>query len=269
MGGAIARAGMLVGLAQARRRIFATLPSGLHIPPAVQRSVGVRPVRWRVSPAAGGSAGQVRAGAPAVRRAHSLAGHMGDGDYEPDDDSDMSLANLLKPVASCELPDYDPQARCVVVRHTDRPVSWVERSAPLQTALESRGEETPPMFMVVVIKGKQYKLTMDDVVISESMGPDIDVNETVRMEGVMLVGSKDWTVVGTPQVPSASIDLQCEEHVKTAKMWIFKKKRRKGYARNQGHRQKVTMLRVVGMNFDLETLQEAEMASELEPKTAV
>jgi hypothetical protein len=89
VGGAIARAGMLVGLAQARRRIFATLPSGLHIPPAVQRSVGVRPVRWRVSPAAGGSAGQVRAGAPAVRRAHSLAGHMGDGDYAPDDDSDV------------------------------------------------------------------------------------------------------------------------------------------------------------------------------------
>ena len=61
------------------------------------------------------------------------------------------------------------------------------------------------MFMVVVIKGKQYKLTMDDVVISESMGPDIDVNETVRMEGVMLVGSKDWTVVGTPQVSTAAL----------------------------------------------------------------
>jgi large subunit ribosomal protein L21 len=72
---------------------------------------------------------------------------------------------------------------------------------------------------------------------------------------VLLVGSKDWSVVGTPHVPTASVMLQVEEHMRTQKVHIFKKKRRKGYARSQGHRQSVTMLRVVSMDFDLDELE--------------
>ena len=39
------------------------------------------------------------------------------------------------------------------------------------------------------------------------------------------VGSQEWTVVGAPLVPTASVLLQVEEHARTAKVHIFKKKR--------------------------------------------
>ena len=43
---------------------------------------------------------------------------------------------------------------------------------------------------------------------------------------------------------------------------VFKKKRRKGYARSRGHRQKLTMLRVVRMDFDLDELVAMEKQQE-------
>ena len=191
-------------------------------------------------------------GASWMRLAHTtvpgLEGHLGEQAKD-----EIPLGELLRPNPACVLPDFDPRARCVVVHHGNREPAWQERSQAVQKVLESRREETPPMFMVVVIKGKQYKLTMDDIVASETID-GVDINDRVRMDGVLLVGSKDWTVVGTPHVPTASLILQCEEHTKTSKIWVFKKKRRKGYARSRGHRQKLTMLRVVRMDFDLDEL---------------
>jgi large subunit ribosomal protein L21 len=166
---------------------------------------------------------------------------------------EVSLGDLLRPNPVSRLEDFDPTSRCVVVRHDQRALSWQERSTAVQTALEARNEATPPMFMVLVIKGKQYKVTLDDVIAAEKL--EVDINDLLRVDSVLLVGSKDWSVVGTPHVPTASVMLQVEEHMRTQKVHIFKKKRRKGYARSQGHRQSVTMLRVVSMDFDLDELE--------------
>eukprot|EP01043_Picozoa_sp_COSAG02_P050394 COSAG02_NODE_5175_length_4571_cov_2.726744_3_plen_279_part_00 len=168
-------------------------------------------------------------------------------------DAEVPLGDLLRPNPVSTLENFDPTSRCVVVRHDQRALSWQERSTAVQATLEARNEATPDMFMVVVIKGKQYKVTMDDVIAAEKL--DVDINDLVRIDSVLLVGSKDWTVVGTPHVPTASVVLQVEEHMRTQKVHVFKKKRRKGYARSQGHRQSITMMRVVDVEFDLHELE--------------
>jgi|EP01044_Picomonas_judraskeda_P015114 large subunit ribosomal protein L21 len=193
---------------------------------------------------------------PHVRWATSAA--AADSEEEASDEdteeyTELSLGDLLRPNPVSTLENFDPTSRCVVVRHDQRALSWQERSSAVQATLEARNEATPDMFMVLVIKGKQYKVTMDDVIAAEKL--DVEINDLVQIDSVLLVGSKDWTVVGTPHVPTASVVLQVEEHMRTQKVHVFKKKRRKGYARSQGHRQNITMLRVVAIDFDLDELE--------------
>ena len=191
---------------------------------------------------------------PHVRWATSAAAaDTEDSDEDTEEYTELSLGDLLRPNPVSTLENFDPMSRCVVVRHDQRALSWQERSTAVQAALEARNEATPDMFMVLVIKGKQYKVTVDDVIAAEKL--EVEINDLIRIDSVLLVGSKDWTVVGTPHVPTASAVLQVEEHMRTQKVHVFKKKRRKGYARSQGHRQSITMLRVVAMDFDLDELE--------------
>ena len=75
--------------------------------------------------------------------------------------------------------------------------------------------------MVMLLKGKQYKVTQDDVIAAEKL--EVDINDLLKVDSVLLVGSKDWSVVGTPHVPTASVVLQVEEHMRTQKVHVFKK----------------------------------------------
>lgn len=70
---------------------------------------------------------------------------------------------------------------------------------------------------------------------------------------VLLLGSKDQTIVGRPTVPDAAVFAVVEEHALDEKVIIFKKKRRKNYRRTTGHRQELTRLRILevkGINLD-------------------
>jgi large subunit ribosomal protein L21 len=51
-------------------------------------------------------------------------------------------------------------------------------------------------------------------------------------------------VVGTPYVQNCQVEATMEEHSQTEKIHVFKKKRRKGYKKRQGHRSDISMLRI-------------------------
>ena len=73
---------------------------------------------------------------------------------------------------------------------------------------------------------------------------DIPVQTSILLDKVLLVGSTDYTVIGQPMVPSAKVLATVEEHEKTEKVIIYKKRRRKTYARKTGHREPYTLLRI-------------------------
>ena len=67
----------------------------------------------------------------------------------------------------------------------------------------------------------------------------------------MLVGTKDYTSLGRPYVQTCKVLAQVESNQLTDKVIVFKKKRRKGYQKNQGHRQEVTTVKVIKVLHEL------------------
>ncbi len=98
------------------------------------------------------------------------------------------------------------------------------------------------MYALVEIKGKQYKAEKGSVLRVDKF--DVAAGEKLEFDKVMLVSDEKETKVGAPYVSGATVKAVVGEVVKDKKVIVFKKKRRKGYTRTQGHRQQYTMLTV-------------------------
>jgi large subunit ribosomal protein L21 len=106
-------------------------------------------------------------------------------------------------------------------------------------------------FAVIQLSGTQYKVAIDDVVVSNLIH-GYDIGECMEIKDVLLVGTQNDTVVGRPLVSGATVVLEVEEHTKDEKVVIFKRKRRKNYKRTTGFRRDVTIMRVVDIRHDIE-----------------
>ncbi len=73
----------------------------------------------------------------------------------------------------------------------------------------------------------------------------LDVGDFFFFDRVLLVASDEYTSVGRPYVTTDKVLATVEEHSLTDKIIVFKNKRRKGYQRNKGHRQFITVVRIV------------------------
>ena len=103
------------------------------------------------------------------------------------------------------------------------------------------------MFAIVKTGGKQIKVALDSKVSVEKL--DAKIGETVTLDQVLMVGG-DKVLVGSPLVAKSKVVATVEEHVRTKKVIVFKKKRRQNYRRKKGHRQHQTVLRVVEIVVD-------------------
>ncbi len=98
------------------------------------------------------------------------------------------------------------------------------------------------MYAVVRSGGKQFRVSPGDVVSVEKL--PVEAGATVELTDVLLVSSEDGTTVGSPTVPNAKVVCTSLGEGKGKKIVVYKYKRRKGYARKQGHRQPFTKLSV-------------------------
>ncbi|BDA41760.1 probable 50S ribosomal protein L21 [Coccomyxa sp. Obi] len=90
----------------------------------------------------------------------------------------------------------------------------------------------------------QFKVSPGDVVVTEKIR-GVDVNDKVKLDRVLMLGSRDETIIGRPLVPQATVSAVVEEQFQDAKVLIFKKRRRKNSRSLKGHRQDLTTLRIV------------------------
>jgi len=95
---------------------------------------------------------------------------------------------------------------------------------------------------VLELAGIQYKVAKDDIIACEKL--PVAVGQKIRTHRILLVGERDGTILGSPLIAGASVDLTVEEQAVAEKEIVFKKKRRKGYRRWKGHRQRLTLLRI-------------------------
>lgn len=99
------------------------------------------------------------------------------------------------------------------------------------------------MYAIIQTGGKQYRVAAGDVLRVERLPGER--GDEVMLDQVLLVTSDGGEVqVGTPLVANASVKGQILRQGKAKKILVFKKKRRKGYRRRQGHRQLFTALQI-------------------------
>ncbi|MCU0369318.1 MAG: 50S ribosomal protein L21 [Cyclobacteriaceae bacterium] len=98
------------------------------------------------------------------------------------------------------------------------------------------------MYAVVDIAGKQFKVAKDQYIYAPRMAGEAGAN--VSFDKVLLVDNNGTVEVGAPTVKGVKVSGKILEHVKGDKVLIFKKKRRKGYAKKNGHRQQFTKVQI-------------------------
>ena len=100
-------------------------------------------------------------------------------------------------------------------------------------------------YAVIRTGGKQYRVSEGDVVKIEKL--DAAVGEKITLADVLFVGNDNDVKIGTPLVANATVTGEIVDQSRAKKIIVFKKKRRKGYSRQQGHRQYQTALKITSI----------------------
>jgi len=148
--------------------------------------------------------------------------------------------------AEVEVSPLEQKICQTVVKH---PITILDSFVSPEEKQESQRIGTNAKFAVIELSGTQFKVAVDDVVVSNLIH-NYDIGESVVIKDVLLMGSQNETVVGRPTVRGAVVTLEVEEITKDKKVIIFKKKRRKQYKRKTGFRRDVTILRVTDIKLE-------------------
>ena len=98
------------------------------------------------------------------------------------------------------------------------------------------------MYAIVEIAGQQYKVSKDDKIFCNRL--EAEEGAEVSFDRVLLVGDDNEVKVGSPTVDGVAVKAKVLNHAKGDKVIVFKKKRRKGYKKKNGHRQALTQLEI-------------------------
>lgn len=99
------------------------------------------------------------------------------------------------------------------------------------------------MYAIVDIAGQQFKVEAGSEIFVNRLPAKKD--EAVEFEKVLLIDNEGAVKVGAPYVEGAIVKATVlDDAVKAKKVLVFKKIRRKGFQKLNGHRQKLTKIRI-------------------------
>jgi large subunit ribosomal protein L21 len=98
------------------------------------------------------------------------------------------------------------------------------------------------MYAIVEIAGQQFKVVKDQQLFVHRL--PAEEGGKVDFEKVLLIENEGKVNIGTPNVQGAKVSATVLNHLKGDKVLIFKKKRRKGYQKMNGHRQYLTKIQI-------------------------
>ena len=94
------------------------------------------------------------------------------------------------------------------------------------------------MYAIVEIAGQQFKVAKDQKVFVNRLAGE--EGDSISFDKVLLTGDGDNITLGAPAIEGALVGAKITRHLKGDKVIVFKKKRRKGYRKKNGHRQSLT-----------------------------
>ncbi|MFA5867487.1 MAG: 50S ribosomal protein L21 [Actinomycetota bacterium] len=98
------------------------------------------------------------------------------------------------------------------------------------------------MYAVIKTGGKQYRVEQGDTLTIEKL--DAEAGKTVTFDDVLLIGTEKETIADGKALAKASVKATVLEQMKDDKVLVFKYKAKKGYKRTQGHRQRLTKIKI-------------------------
>jgi large subunit ribosomal protein L21 len=99
------------------------------------------------------------------------------------------------------------------------------------------------MFAVIRTGGKQYKVKQGDVVEVELL-EGAEAGKSTTFSDVLLVADGDKVSLGKPLLAGAKVEGEILSEIKGEKVISFKFRRRHGYHRTVGHRQKLLKVKI-------------------------
>jgi large subunit ribosomal protein L21 len=101
------------------------------------------------------------------------------------------------------------------------------------------------MYAIVDIAGQQFKVEKDKKLFVHRL--EGDAGSEISFDKVLLIENDGKITFGDPIITDAAVSAKVVEHVKGDKVLVFKKKRRKGYRKLNGHRQYLTQIEITGI----------------------
>lgn len=125
------------------------------------------------------------------------------------------------------------------------------------------------MYAIVEIAGQQFKVAKDQkVYVHRLQGEE---GSKVTFDNVLLVGDNGNVTIGAPAIEGAAVTAKILGHLKGDKVIVFKKKRRKGYKKKNGHRQYLSEIQIesIAASGAKKSAVKAEPKKEAAPKAEV
>ena len=102
------------------------------------------------------------------------------------------------------------------------------------------------MIAIVDIARQQFKVAKDQkFYVNRLQG---EAGSKVEFSEVLLLDNEGTVTIGTPLVEGAKVSATIVAHLRGDKVKVFKKKRRKGYQKETGHRQNLTQVKIEAIN---------------------
>ena len=98
------------------------------------------------------------------------------------------------------------------------------------------------MYAIVEISGKQFKVEKKQKLFVNKI--DAEEGKKVSFDNVLMFSDGNKLSIGSPVVSGVKVDAKVLKHLKSDKVIVFKKKRRKGYKVKNGHRQLITQIEI-------------------------
>ena len=103
------------------------------------------------------------------------------------------------------------------------------------------------MYVVIETGSKQYCVKKETLLSVEKLSAE--KGATITFDRVLLASDGDQIVVGTPTLKGASVTAEVLDQYKGDKVIAFKKRRRHGYQKTRGHRQRLTRVKITGIHL--------------------
>ena len=110
------------------------------------------------------------------------------------------------------------------------------------------------MYAIVEIAGQQFKVSRGNKLYVNRL--EANEGSNLEFDKVLLIDNDGKIQIGTPSIDGAKVAATVLSHLQGDKVIVFKKKRRKGYQKSNGHRQQLSQILIQGVLGKGETLKE-------------